>query len=785
MKTGREFMRTCLHTMMRGRRLLLAVLVLGLGVMLFPAAAYGAVVDVSGGDGNAINRLTEAFSRGNDVRLTGNVSLPANTQLTVGDRVNVVLDVNGYTLTLESGAKLTVTGSLTLKNSVSGTGSLLLRNGAQLSAVPGGLKLDGAKVSRESGSKIFYSVATQSNAAPIEVEQENIITNLGLPSEQQMEKGTQLELKAQFQPSSTYPAAASAQRSWSSSDESVASVEASTGKVTALKPGTAVITVRFTEFPTITSQTTVTVVDTSVTGITLSEQQFNLKSGEEKQLTASVAAGPNATEQQKKVTWTSENPAVATVDGNGRVKGIAPGVAQIKASVGSGSQTRTASCKVIVYESVIGSVDMTPVLEVSQDSAAGKVTVKMPYDIYSEFPKETKINVTVLLPTGTINNVIAQTAAKEIRVEIQISKEVDERANVNVVNIKAGEEIFKKLKEKNKNIVFEVRKENGGALISSWSFNGSQITKAADMNLHLELLKTSDVAAIKRLASNVSRTAVLRFGQEGNFPGRTRLTVGLDDTVFAKNNSLYLYYYNDNRGRLEYMGSVSKVDASLTTTMTLSKGGQYLLSRTKQGTGAEDDEDDEEEETPRETGRWIQNNVGWWYRNSNGSYPVNKWQQIGGKWYLFDINGYMLTGWQLRNGVWYYLQPSGEMVENNWVQSGGRWYFLKDGGAMATGWQLWKNKWYYLSSPNGEMVENSWLYINNQWFYVGGDGAMFSNQWLYSKDKWYFLQSDGAMALGWIKWKDNWYYLNYPNGDMAVNTTLPGGYRVGASGAMY
>lgn len=784
MKTGRGYTRTCLHTRTRGLKLLLMALLTGLGMMLLPATAYAATVDVSGGDGNAVSKLAEAFSRGNDVRLTGNVSIPANTQLAIGDKARVALDVNGYTLTLESGAGLTVTGSLTLKNAAGDKGGVQLRNGARLSAVVGGLKLDGAAVTRESGSKIFYSVATSSNAAPMEVEQEKIITNLNLPASQQMEKGAELEMKTQFQPSSTYPAAAAAQRTWSSSDLSVASVEASTGRVKALKAGTAVITVRFDDFPTITSQTTITVVDTSVTGITLSEQQFNLKAGEEKQLTASLTAGQDATEQQKKVTWTSDNPAAATVDGNGRVKGIAPGVAWIKASVGSGSQIKSASCKVIVYESVIGSVDMTPVLEVSQDTAAGKVAVKMPYDIYSDFPKETKINVTVLLPTSTINNVIAQTSAKEIRVEIQISKEVDERANVNIVNIKAGEEIFQKLKEKNKNIVFEVRKENGGTLVSSWSFTGSQITKAVDMNLHLDLLKTTDVTAIKRLASNNSRTAVLRFGQDGNFPGRAKLTVGLNDTVFAKNNSLYLYFFNENRGRLEYMGSVSKVDANLTTTMTLSKGGQYLISRTKQGTSADDDDDDEEE-TPRETGRWVQNNVGWWYRNSNGSYPVNKWQQIGGKWYLFDVNGYMLTGWQLRNGVWYYLQPSGEMVENNWVQSGGRWYFLKDGGAMATGWQLWKNKWYFLSSPNGEMVANNWLFINNQWFYVGGDGAMFSNQWLYSNDKWYFLQSDGSMAFGWIKWKDNWYYLNYPNGDMAVNTTLPGGYRVGPSGAMY
>lgn len=50
---------------------------------------------------------------------------------------------------------------------------------------------------------------------------------------------------------------------------------------------------------------------------------------------------------------------------------------------------------------------------------------------------------------------------------------------------------------------------------------------------------------------------------------------------------------------------------------------------------------------------WAQDGNGWWYRNQDGSYPVGCWQEIGGKWYLFDINGYMLTGWPVeeRQGI--------------------------------------------------------------------------------------------------------------------------------------
>ncbi len=34
------------------------------------------------------------------------------------------------------------------------------------------------------------------------------------------------------------------------------------------------------------------------------------------------------------------------------------------------------------------------------------------------------------------------------------------------------------------------------------------------------------------------------------------------------------------------------------------------------------------------------NSTGWWFRNVDGSYPVNKWQNVGGEWFWFGGNGY-------------------------------------------------------------------------------------------------------------------------------------------------
>ena len=106
------------------------------------------------------------------------------------------------------------------------------------------------------------------------------------------------------------------------------------------------------------------------------------------------------------------------------------------------------------------------------------------------------------------------------------------------------------------------------------------------------------------------------------------------------------------------------------------------------------------------TGKWMQDQIGWWCKNADGSYPANKWQFINDKWYFFNKAGYMVTGWILSNNKWYYLDTDGAMLEDNWIFYKDHWYFLKSGnGDMAIGWILWKNKWYYLNE-NGDMAVN-------------------------------------------------------------------------------
>ena len=85
----------------------------------------------------------------------------------------------------------------------------------------------------------------------------------------------------------------------------------------------------------------------TVTGVTLNKTELTLETGGSETLTATVAPSDAA---NKNVTWKSSNTAVATVDDNGKVTGVAAGEATITVTTEDGG--KTATCKVSVLPSV-------------------------------------------------------------------------------------------------------------------------------------------------------------------------------------------------------------------------------------------------------------------------------------------------------------------------------------------------------------------------------------------------------------------------------------------------
>ena len=197
------------------------------------------------------------------------------------------------------------------------------------------------------------------------------------------------------------------------------------------------------------------------------------------------------------------------------------------------------------------------------------------------------------------------------------------------------------------------------------------------------------------------------------------------------------------------------------------------------------------------TAGWIKDNIGWWYRNEDGSYPKKQWRLLSDIWYYFDENGYAVrNNWKSINGHWYYFDADCNM-KTGWFCENGDWCYLSESntpyyaiGAMVTGWRKVDGFWYLLRSSwsgkhqTGSAVVGEYNDGTNDYYFVssgevaGFPGCSMLTGWRKKDGKYYWYNRDnnclpiGAMMRNhWLKDNGATYYLK-DDGSMACNETL-------------
>ena len=201
--------------------------------------------------------------------------------------------------------------------------------------------LDDYKVAN--GWKNFFTILGTSDIIPEAIELEI--------AEIELVEGETATLKATITPENTTITTLT----WSSSDETIATVDAS-GKVTAINAGTATITATTSNGLTASCTVTVKAKSAGIEGdnsqsanaITLSISEWTGKEGESLSITAIIS--PNDA-YDNTVTWSSSDSSVASVDASGLVTAIKAGTATITATTSNGL---TASCTVTVKSKSAG-----------------------------------------------------------------------------------------------------------------------------------------------------------------------------------------------------------------------------------------------------------------------------------------------------------------------------------------------------------------------------------------------------------------------------------------------
>lgn len=177
----------------------------------------------------------------------------------------------------------------------------------------------------------------------------------------------------------------------------------------------------------------------------------------------------------------------------------------------------------------------------------------------------------------------------------------------------------------------------------------------------------------------------------------------------------------------------------------------------------------------------------WRYLNSSGQMAVNSWVE---SIYYVDSNGILVTDkWmKLENPrwdrvssddqyVWYYFGSSGKVITDCWKKIDNKWYFFDDDGIMQTGWAdenmyycgsdgSMRTGWQKLAPPEGQEEENNrdsgptmdgYEYDGKDWYYFGTNGKKYVPDDLGSAEfgerkidgVYYCFDEFGAMQVGW------------------------------------
>lgn len=148
------------------------------------------------------------------------------------------------------------------------------------------------------------------------------------------------------------------------------------------------------------------------------------------------------------------------------------------------------------------------------------------------------------------------------------------------------------------------------------------------------------------------------------------------------------------------------------------------------------------------TNEWRKGADGLWrYLNASGVMAVSTW--VDDEYYV-DNNGIMQTekwlklpkkvsGWDTSNDTcWYYFASSGKAVTDGWSKIAGKYYFFDTDGAMQTGWA--DDNTYYLGDDGA--MRTGWMYLKDP-----DDDSYFDDEVVPYEDDtdkhWYYFQSSG------------------------------------------
>ena len=138
---------------------------------------------------------------------------------------------------------------------------------------------------------------------------------------------------------------------------------------------------------------------------------------------------------------------------------------------------------------------------------------------------------------------------------------------------------------------------------------------------------------------------------------------------------------------------------------------------------------------------WIEDENGWKYLKSDGTYPKSKFETIGGKTYYFNASEYRVSGLQTISSKKYYFSTDGVM-QTRWQTVDGEKYYFDKEGAAHVGWLQLGDKWYYFRLTG--VMHTGMLKKDGIYYYLEKSGVRHSG--------WYRLMASCTISRKTARW---------------------------------
>ncbi len=641
---------------------------------------------------------------------------------------------------------------------------------------------------------------TWKDTFPIVVNEKKSIQNLIVtPEEISLLRGKSKKLAVDISPTDAYDPSVT----WHSTNPEIASVDEE-GNVTGLAKGTAEIYCVAKDTGKVESNRCKVTVTIPVEMIFIGQQKRFMKPGEEQviQITVSPTDADN-----KSVAWHSTDPEVVSVDDQGIITAIAPGVADIYCSALDGSEVTSDRCVVVVnndggdqpQKKLVEKITVTPeTLTMKAGTKASVTWAVYPEDAENKAVEWYGTNDFVL--TVDNNGVVTANLPGIAWVYCYAADEGKVASNWCKVTVTDIEDPTEKLVEKitvapetlsmktgtteplnwsivpedadNKNVIWsstdeKVAQVNSAGKVTALAAGTAEIYCVAEdqgkvssnhcqVTVEEQLEEQPDKKLVQSISLSPSSITLSRGSKE-----KLSISVVPED---AENKSVAWHSTNERVASVDADGTVTaKTTGTAEIYCTAQDGSQVESNRCKV--------------------KVVSGNSGSGGGSSGGSGGSGGGGSSGGS----ASSGGSSSGGGSRSGST--ASPGGNslpsyVVRGSWAQAeDGSWGFTDSQG------KRYVNMWAAVENPYANLAVGQQAF---DWFRFDENGKMVVGWYLDPADgRWYYLNSNsdgtlGKMMTGWVLIDGYHYYFN-PNSDgfkgrMYANETTPDGYQVDASG---